>query len=408
MSWTQGGNFDSDRAGFKVGVEDHVDNTMQPYALDQEAHVVMTVDDDGGPAGQTQIRVYKDGVLRGTLNTDYDLSQLVDDNNFLGRSQYGDNTANASYNELRIYSQALKRNQVANNSLNGPDGAVQLIPDLGQSAEWNFRYHDAGGNTQGPEVGDGENVAAGDLFSSAVSTPPEDSGTNGHRLRDTPVYRRYDLDAEGLRGMPGADGFAMDTTTGYPYWSDSGSPLQQALATNDTFSVWARAKRTADAPGGGAPEDDFEAILSRPYRWRIGVDGDGTIAATFGDPGTSGAVDFDTGIPFDLGEWHEIGFTYDGTGAADGTVTIFVDGEAVGSLTPPAFSTGDVFHIGNGPSSRWDFHGLVDRSLFWEDVVGADVMRLLSTRVPEPSTFALAGLGLIGLVAVGRRKRRKS
>ena len=84
MAWTQGTNLGIERVAFKIGAtENNVDNTMQPYTLGQQFHIVMTVDDTGGPGGQTQIRVYKDGVYRGTLNTNYNLNQLVETSNFI-------------------------------------------------------------------------------------------------------------------------------------------------------------------------------------------------------------------------------------------------------------------------------------------------------------------------------------
>lgn len=122
MSWTRQTNLGQDRATFKVGgVETNVDETMQPYTLGQRFHIAMTIEEGAGPGGYTQIQVHKDGVYRGTLNTPYTLSQLNDVNNFLGRSQYGDNTANASYDEFRIYNGVLSSLRLSANRLLGPD-----------------------------------------------------------------------------------------------------------------------------------------------------------------------------------------------------------------------------------------------------------------------------------------------
>ncbi len=107
-------------------------------------------------------------------------------------------------------------------------------------------------------------------------------------------------------------------------------------------------------------------------------------------------------IPIDVGDWHELGFTYDGTGVGDGVVTLYLDGQAIGAMVPGAFDTDDVFHIGNGPGSRWDFHGLFDRVQFWGEAVDADTMAALS--VPEPSSLMLVLLGLSGLAMVRRRR----
>ncbi len=110
MSWTQGTDINNDRVGFTVGgVEQRIDTTMAPYALGVQNHIVMTLTD---VPGGTTINVYKNGALRGTLNSTYKLNQLVDTNDWLGQSQYADNTANASYNEFRIYNHAMSAAEV--------------------------------------------------------------------------------------------------------------------------------------------------------------------------------------------------------------------------------------------------------------------------------------------------------
>jgi hypothetical protein len=130
MSWTMGTDINADRAGLRVGVEYPIDNAMAPYTLEEEFHIVMTIDDDGGPGDMTQIKLYKDGVLMGGQDTPYDLSELLDTNNWLGRSQWGDNTANASWNEFRIYDYALTDNQLLGNYEAGPD-ELNVIPEPG-------------------------------------------------------------------------------------------------------------------------------------------------------------------------------------------------------------------------------------------------------------------------------------
>ncbi|MCX5675762.1 MAG: LamG domain-containing protein, partial [Planctomycetota bacterium] len=128
MSWTQATTLASDRMCMQVGNVQHGTNdTMSPYTLGQPFHIVMTVDDNGGPAGETQLKCYLDGVYRGTLNTTYNLSEIVDTNNFLGRSQYGDNTANASWNEFRIYNYELTDAAIAAGFALGPEG-LALLP----------------------------------------------------------------------------------------------------------------------------------------------------------------------------------------------------------------------------------------------------------------------------------------
>ena len=74
------------------------------------------------PRARLASAYYKNGVYRGVFDTNYNLSQLVETASALGRSQYGgDYTANAAYNEFRIYSSALTDAQVAASCAAGPD-----------------------------------------------------------------------------------------------------------------------------------------------------------------------------------------------------------------------------------------------------------------------------------------------
>lgn len=149
MSWSMGTNDQSDRYGFKTsGSETNGDGQLAPYTLGQRFHVAMTIASGAGPGGQTQINVYKDGVLKATANTSQTLSQLVDTDNFLGRSQYSsDLTANASYDEFRLYNAALSGSAVALNTTLGPDVlsfSEPSPPDPSQATVW--RIDAAGGS----------------------------------------------------------------------------------------------------------------------------------------------------------------------------------------------------------------------------------------------------------------------
>ncbi|NQU25161.1 MAG: hypothetical protein HQ567_28065, partial [Candidatus Nealsonbacteria bacterium] len=135
MSWTRGGDINTDRVAFKINVEQNLDSAMQPYTIDQQFHIVMTYDDDGN-AGSPQILVYKDGAHTGTFNTDYHLSQLVDTNNWLGRSQYGDGTANASYNEFRIYNHEMTPAEITANFNSGPVWST-FVWEAAATGNWN-------------------------------------------------------------------------------------------------------------------------------------------------------------------------------------------------------------------------------------------------------------------------------
>jgi Lamin Tail Domain/CotH kinase protein/Concanavalin A-like lectin/glucanases superfamily/Bacterial Ig domain len=79
-----------------------------------------------GNNGTPQVKYYRNGALTATLNTSYLLSQITWVNNWLGRSNFtGDNNTNGSYNEFRIWSNALSASDIAANVAAGPD----TVPD---------------------------------------------------------------------------------------------------------------------------------------------------------------------------------------------------------------------------------------------------------------------------------------
>ncbi|MEM8710664.1 MAG: LamG domain-containing protein, partial [Planctomycetota bacterium] len=69
-----------------------------------------------------EIRLYQDGVLQDTTPIDLDLSSLVDENNWLGRSQWqNDPGFLGDIEEFRIYGNALTDAEVAASFAAGPD-----------------------------------------------------------------------------------------------------------------------------------------------------------------------------------------------------------------------------------------------------------------------------------------------
>lgn len=120
MSYSRSRDAGTDRVEWRGGFG-VADSTMAPYPLDRQVHVVMTIDEGGGAGGATQVRWYLDGALRGSAETTAKLSSLNDVNNWLGRSQFPDETANASWNEFRIWNGALSAAEVQASFVRGPD-----------------------------------------------------------------------------------------------------------------------------------------------------------------------------------------------------------------------------------------------------------------------------------------------
>ncbi|MCH2026614.1 MAG: LamG domain-containing protein, partial [Verrucomicrobiales bacterium] len=99
-----------------------------PNPLNETVHWVVTINDTGGPGGETQVIIYKNGDEVRTGNTSNDLSGLNDTDFFLGRSQWNDNTANASWEDFRIYDGAMDPIAVKFSNAQGPDNAPGQIP----------------------------------------------------------------------------------------------------------------------------------------------------------------------------------------------------------------------------------------------------------------------------------------
>lgn len=129
MSWTNGTNLNVDRVEW-LGPRDSntMDNTNAPYTLGVEFHIVCVIDNGlvtwyTGPADSRDL-----GVAKGSFQSNNRLSELNDNNCWLGRSQWEDSTANASWNEVRLWKGALTSEEIEILHDRGPDGVGRDIP----------------------------------------------------------------------------------------------------------------------------------------------------------------------------------------------------------------------------------------------------------------------------------------
>jgi hypothetical protein len=80
--------------------------------------------------GQPLVSYYKDGVFLGSLATTYRLQNIIDNNNWLGRSNFSaDNNTQGSYNEFRIWNGVLPASAISDNFGAGPD-ALPTAPRI--------------------------------------------------------------------------------------------------------------------------------------------------------------------------------------------------------------------------------------------------------------------------------------
>jgi hypothetical protein len=122
MSWTSATTLTADRVEW-VGPNgtSTVNNSNAPYTLGVEYHIVCVFEPGRvtwytAPANSPDL-----GPAKGTFQTNNVISGLADTNVWLGRSQWGDNTANASFNEARLWVGALTAEERENYHDMGPD-----------------------------------------------------------------------------------------------------------------------------------------------------------------------------------------------------------------------------------------------------------------------------------------------
>ncbi|MDX1744408.1 MAG: putative Ig domain-containing protein [Halobacteriales archaeon] len=135
VTWSRDGRADQDLIEWKAGGDQlRIEDALAPYALGAEHHVVLTFAWDPSST-ETTVRWFKDGTAVGSSVVSGNLSELGDLSAWLGRSlDPSERTANASYNELRIYSEALDAEQIAISGANPPApppsvDSVRLSPD---------------------------------------------------------------------------------------------------------------------------------------------------------------------------------------------------------------------------------------------------------------------------------------
>ena len=384
MSWTRGTNINQDRLGFKVGSEHLINEPNAPYTLDQQFHIALTIDGDGGPAGQTQLKVYKDGVYRGTLNTSYNLSQLNDINNWLGRSQYGDNTANASWNEFRIYNEELSEAQLLNNYNKGPD-VVNVIahePEALPAApvhRWSF----------------GETGGAGTTLIDSIG------GAHGTIVD--------------VGGNDGIVGGGQVTLAGGAQGSSDYVDLPDGLVSgfsDATIETWA----TQHSVQNWSRIFDFGQDTSNNMlmAWTVGGDLNADRAGMkVGNVEQS--VD-NMMAPYTLDQEFHIVMTIDENAIGDGRtlLRLYRDGELMGGrfVDYVLSQVNDVNNwLGrsqygdNTANASWNEfriydYILTDNQILGNFVAGPDAVNV----IPEPATLALLGAGALALI----RRRRKS
>ena len=133
MSWTQASNQYSDRVEWKDTATSTSDNSNEPYNLNTEYHIVMLLTPKG--SSNTQVTWYAApstsanlGPAKGSFITSNTLASFVDSQDNLGRSSYSsDNTANASYDEVRFWTGPINSTILETLHDAGPDANLNSL-----------------------------------------------------------------------------------------------------------------------------------------------------------------------------------------------------------------------------------------------------------------------------------------
>lgn len=131
LSLSRGDGLDQQRLEFLPYTID----TSLPTSANQEHHYVVTWK-AGTVAVPGRLEWYRDGVFAGGIDTGTaSIANVNDAVLWLGRSQYtADLTANAEWNELRIYNRVLSVSEISASARSGPDGTLTTIGGLTATA----------------------------------------------------------------------------------------------------------------------------------------------------------------------------------------------------------------------------------------------------------------------------------
>ena len=163
LSFCQGTNLSSQRMEALLNGANAVTlNSTLTTVAGTQYHYVMTFEDGVGPYGTSggMMTWYRNGAVVATGAVPFRLSALEDVNNWLGRSQWsGDQTANAAFNEARIYDHAMTPAEVIASRDAGPTALPAALPPPGPLAprqpvnRWSFS-NPAGGAASGSRYAD--------------------------------------------------------------------------------------------------------------------------------------------------------------------------------------------------------------------------------------------------------------
>lgn len=311
MAWNQGTNAATDRVEWvDAGTASTLDNKIL-FTTGTEYHVVVNLQPGAGASGGTLVTYYAApsttslGAFKGSFSTANNLADLNDSLLWLGRSQYADATANARYNEFRIWNGTLTSTEreayhtVGADVLNVSDTDSDGLTDAWEVLYFgNITAQDGSGDPDGDLYTNSDELLANTNPTVQVSSP--DSDLDG--LADGWEVQWFALSGEDLSTVinkysgnddPDADGFRNSAE-----YAANTSPTDAAFNPLDTdgdglldsfeqayFSSLAQGG-SSDTDSDGATNLQEQAAGSNPTlasSTPTDADGDGTVdsAETF-------------------------------------------------------------------------------------------------------------------------------
>lgn len=216
MSWSVAAGLLTDRVQWNDGGGANsiiVDNTNQ-YALGTKYHIVMTVEPAATP-GSSLVKWYSAPEYDGITNTDLgpargsftipnSLATLNDTINALGFSPYNDNTASATYDEVRLWDGALPQWALQGLHEQGPDNNVQADTDADKlpDAFEDFYF----GNLAGGPASDPDGDFSSNRDELLFGSDPSDASSSPNDLDADGLPDAWELNFFGdLDELPGGD-----------------------------------------------------------------------------------------------------------------------------------------------------------------------------------------------------------
>ncbi len=165
MSWTNGTVYDTVRMQWRDLVDGQQSPVGQPYLLNNEYHIVVTIEPGAAAGGLSRVSFYTAptaapdlGAPRVVLTTANNLVNFADTLNALGRSNFpADNTATARYNEVRYWHGALALGQREKLHDAGPDSIDLTDADSdGLVDAWELLYFPSLSTANSADDSDGD------------------------------------------------------------------------------------------------------------------------------------------------------------------------------------------------------------------------------------------------------------